>query len=118
MPTERAAQLERYRRNLQGEIDSAALYRALSRCESRPELQELYRRLADIEERHVGFWRQQFQQLGASAPSLRPGWRTRLLIRIARLLGPDWVVGAAASLEQIDRCQYDDQPETCATGMP
>ncbi|WP_455231860.1 VIT1/CCC1 transporter family protein [Geopseudomonas aromaticivorans] len=118
MPTERASQLERYRRNLQGEIDSAALYRALSRCESRPELQELYRRLADIEERHVGFWKQQFQQLGASAPSLRPGWRTRLLIRIARLLGPDWVVGAAASLEQIDRCQYDDQPETCATGMP
>jgi VIT1/CCC1 family predicted Fe2+/Mn2+ transporter len=39
-------------------------------------------------------------------------------IRIARLLGPDWVVAAAASLEQIDRGQYDEQPETCNTGMP
>jgi len=118
MPTEREAQLARYRRNLQGEIDSAALYRALSRCESRPELGELYRRLASIEERHAGFWKQQFQQLGSTPPNLRPGWRTRLLIRIARLLGPDWVVGAAASLEQIDRCQYDDQPETCDSAMP
>jgi VIT1/CCC1 family predicted Fe2+/Mn2+ transporter len=118
MSTDRQAQLDRYRRNLQGEIDSAALYRALSRCEQRPELAELYRKLAGIEERHAGFWRQQFAQLGATAPALRPGWRTRLLITIAERLGPDWVVGAAASLEQIDRCQYDDQPETCNTGMP
>ncbi|HYQ39615.1 MAG TPA: VIT1/CCC1 transporter family protein [Pseudomonas sp.] len=118
MPTDRQAQLTRYRRNLQGEIDSAALYRALSRCEQRPELTELYRKLAAIEERHAGFWRQQFAQLGAEPPALHPGWRTRLLIRIAERLGPDWVVGAAASLEQIDRCQYDDQPETCNTGMP
>ena len=118
MSTDRQAQLDRYRRNLQGETDSAALYRALSDCESRPELGELYRRLAGIEERHIRFWKQQFLQLGATPPELRPGWRTRLLIRIARLLGPDWVVGAAASLEQIDRCQYDEQPETCDTGMP
>ncbi|MCQ4348991.1 VIT1/CCC1 transporter family protein [Pseudomonas stutzeri] len=118
MPSEREARLERYRRNLQGEVDSAALYRALAGCEGRPELRELYRRLAAIEERHADFWRTQFQQVGASAPELLPGWRTRVLIRIARLLGPDWVVGAAASLEQIDRFQYDDQPEACATGMP
>lgn len=118
MSSERQAHLERYRHNLQGETDSAALYRTLAECESRPELGELYRRLAGIEERHIRFWQQQFRQLGAAPPELRPSWRTRLLIRIARLLGPDWVVGAAASLEQIDRCQYDDQPETCNTGMP
>ena len=118
MPTDRQTQLARYRHNLQGETDSAALYRALAECESRPELGELYRRLAGIEERHIRFWQQQFRDLGAPPPELRPSWRTRLLIRIARLLGPDWVVGAAASLEQIDRGQYDDQPETRNTGMP
>lgn len=118
MPSQRKVQLERYRRNLQGEIDSAALYRALAQCESRPELGELYRRLASIEERHAGFWREQFRHIDATPPELVPSWRTRLLIRIARLLGPDWVVGAAASLEQIDRSQYDEQPETCDTGMP
>lgn len=118
MPSQRKVQLERYRRNLQGEIDSAALYRALAQCESRPELGELYRRLAGIEERHAGFWREQFRHIEATPPELVPSWRTRLLIRIARLLGPDWVVGAAASLEQIDRSQYDEQPETCDTGMP
>lgn len=118
MPSKHQARLDRYRRNLQGETDSAALYRTLADCESRPELRELYRRLAAIEERHADFWRRQFEQAGASAPAVGPGWRTRVLMRLARLLGPDWVVGAAASLEQIDRYQYDDQPETADTGMP
>lgn len=118
MSADRQAQLARYHRNLQGETDSAALYRALAACEHRPELGELYRRLAAIEERHIHFWKQQFLQIDATPPELGPSWRTRLLIRIAHLLGPDWVVGAAASLEQIDRCQYDDQPETCDTAMP
>lgn len=118
MSDDRQNQRERYRRNLQGEIDSAALYRALARCEERAELRELYGRLASIEERHAEFWRQQFVRLDGAAPALRPSWRTRLLIAIAERLGPDWVVGAAASLEQIDRCQYDSQPESCDTGMP
>lgn len=118
MPSEGQTRLERYRRNLQGEIDSAALYRTLAECESRPELAELYRRLAVIEERHADFWRRQFQKVDVRAPELGPGWRTRVLMRIARLLGPDWVVGAAASLEQIDRYQYDDQPEAANTAMP
>ena len=53
MSDDRQNQRERYRRNLQGEIDSAALYRALARCEERAELRELYGRLANIEERHA-----------------------------------------------------------------
>ena len=118
MPSDHQSRLDRYRRNLQGEVDSAALYRALSRSEPRPELRELYGKLAGIEERHADFWRQQYRQHGTEPPALRPGWRTRLLIVIAERLGPDWVVGAAASLEQIDRCQYDEQPESCDTGMP
>lgn len=118
MPEEHAARLERYRRNLQGEIDSGALYRALSECETRPELRELYHRLASIEERHADFWRTHLQRSGADVPAPQPGWRTRVLVRIARLLGPDWVVGAAATLEQIDRYQYDDQPEAIDTAMP
>lgn len=118
MPSPHQAQLARYQHNLQGEVDSAALYRTLADCEQRPELVELYRRLAGIEERHAEFWRAQIRLLGADAPASRPSWRTRLLIRIARLCGPDWVVGAAASLEQIDRGQYDAQPESRDTAMP
>ena len=37
MPSPHQAQLARYQHNLQGEVDSAALYRALADCEQRPE---------------------------------------------------------------------------------
>ena len=43
--------LSRYRKNLQGEIDSAALYRAMSSAERSPQVAELYMRLAAVEEK-------------------------------------------------------------------
>src|SRR5262245_61613176 len=43
----------RYRANLQDEIDSAALYRTLADVEAQPQLAEVYRRLALVEERHA-----------------------------------------------------------------
>lgn len=112
------AQLKRYRLNLQGEIDSAALYRTLSARETNPQLAEVYRRLADVEDRHAGFWARQIERSGGIVPARRPSWRTRMLIRLARWFGPDIVLPAAATLEQIDRHQYDDQAETRGTSMP
>ena len=38
----------RYRANLQGEIDSAALYRTLAEVEDQPQLATVYRRLAAV----------------------------------------------------------------------
>ena len=40
--------VDRYRRNLQGETDSAALYRALADAESNLQLKEVYDRLAAV----------------------------------------------------------------------
>ena len=45
--------IARYRTNFQDEIDSAALYRALGEVESQPQLAEVYRRLAEVEDRHA-----------------------------------------------------------------
>ena len=41
--------LSRYRRNQQGEVDSAALYQAMAEAETKPELAAIYRRLAAAE---------------------------------------------------------------------
>ena len=51
-----AADEARFRANLQGEIDSAAVYRAMASAEKSAQLSSVYDRLAEVEERHLGFW--------------------------------------------------------------
>jgi len=109
---------ERYRSNLQGEVDSAALYKALADAEENPQLAEVYRRLAAVEEAHAEFWRKELANVGARLPMLRAGWRTRLLIRLARWFGPTFVLPTVASLERADVSRYDAQPEAASSGLP
>ncbi len=51
----------RYRANLQGEIDGAALYRARVEAEATPALRELYPRFAKTERRHGRLWRERLE---------------------------------------------------------
>lgn len=104
--------------NLQGEIDSAALYRTLSAVEKNPSLAQVYLRLADVEEKHAEFWRRRIIATGRRPPDLRPGLRTRSLEFVARRFGPALVIPAINTLEHIDSSQYDRQPEAVAAGLP
>jgi hypothetical protein len=45
----------RYTADLQGEADSAALYRTLAQTDKNPQLVQVYRRLAAIEEAHAEY---------------------------------------------------------------
>src|SRR5437660_3571689 len=108
----------RYRTNLQGEVDSAALYRAMAEAEKDPHLSEVYRRLASVEEAHAEFWRKQLGRIGATARARSPGWRTRALVWLARRFGPQFVLPTLSTLEQRDIGQYDQQPEAVAGGLP
>jgi VIT1/CCC1 family predicted Fe2+/Mn2+ transporter len=108
----------RYRTNLQGEIDSAALYRTLAEVEPQPQLAEVYRRLAAVEETHARFWAQRLRDAGQPVPPPRPGWRVRTLSWLARRFGSQWVLPTIASLEQVDRHMYDPQPEAHKTRLP
>ena len=109
---------ERYRGNLQGEIDGAALYRALAEVEPEPRLADVYRRLAAVEEAHAEFWRRELGRIGARVPGLRPGWRTRALGFLARRFGPQFVLPTLSILERRDVGHYDRQPEAVAGGLP
>jgi len=108
----------RYRANLQGEIDSAGLYRALAETEGDPKVSEVYRRLSAVEEAHAQFWRGQLEKIGAKVGAMRPDWRTRWLARLARRFGPQFILPTLSTLEQRDVGSYDSQPEAVASGLP
>ncbi|MGH8745827.1 MAG: VIT1/CCC1 transporter family protein, partial [Burkholderiales bacterium] len=97
---------------------SAAMYRAMAGLEPQAELAEIFQRLAAVEESHAEFWQKQLSDAGVPAQAPRPGWRARLLIRIARHFGPGLVLPTLRTLEQLDREQYDDQPESRDTLLP
>uniref|UniRef100_A0A831WYU5 Rubrerythrin family protein n=1 Tax=Thermorudis peleae TaxID=1382356 RepID=A0A831WYU5_9BACT len=109
--------IERYRANLQAEVDSAALYRALAEVEPAAELAEVYRRLAAMEEQHADLWRRRLAERGEPVPAPRPGWRTRILIWLARRFGPGIVLPVVASRERLDESSYDQQPEATEAGL-
>jgi vacuolar iron transporter family protein len=115
--TERA-DVARYRANLQGEIDGAALYRALAEAESRPQLAEVYGRLAATEERHARHWEAQLGAGGARIGPRRPSWQTRTLCWLARRFGAQVVLPTVTSLERVDSNHYAAQVEARAAGLP
>jgi vacuolar iron transporter family protein len=110
--------IERYRSNLQGEMDSAVLYRALADAESNPQLKQVYGRLAQVEEAHAEFWRKRLDSLGAAHRGRRPAWRTRFLAWAARRFGPATVLPLVNNLERADFDKYDAQPEAVKAGLP
>jgi vacuolar iron transporter family protein len=108
----------RYTANIQGEIDSAALYRAVSEAEPNPQLKQIYIKLAAVEEEHAAFWGRQLEKIGQAAPQLKPSLRSRLLGWLARRFGPGMVLPTINALEKKDSGQYDNQREAVAGGLP
>src|ERR671923_2869605 len=110
--------MARYRENRQDEINSAALYRTLAALEPQTQLAQIYERLATVEERHARFWERHLRAAGESVPPPQPSWRARVLIWLAKRLGPQWVLPTIATSERVDRHIYDRQPEAQNTTLP
>ena len=101
----------------QDEIESAALYRVLAELETQPPLAQLYQQLAATEEAHARFWEEKLQAAGQSLPQRTLGWRTRLLIWLARRFGPSFVAATLAGQEQRGSHRYGHLPETEGTSL-
>ncbi len=110
--------IRRYRDNYQGEVDGVAIYRAMAEAEESEPLQQLYRRLAETEARHGAVWAQRLEQAGSRPSDVRPSWRARVLVALARRFGPGLIVATVAGRERTDRGMYDAQPETQGTSLP
>ncbi len=109
--------LARYRENLQGEVDAIALYTQLAALEHTPTLKDFYTRMAATEEVHASVWRARLREAGQDPAAVNVGWRTRVLMSVARRFGPGLVVPTIAERESAEQAAYDDQPEALAS-MP
>jgi VIT1/CCC1 family predicted Fe2+/Mn2+ transporter len=106
-----SADVKRYRANLQDEIDGAAVYRSMAAAEADPHLATVYRRLADVEERHAAVWEVQLKKAGIPVAQRRPSARTRVLLLLARSFGARFLLPTMANMEQVNKRVYDRQPD-------
>jgi VIT1/CCC1 family predicted Fe2+/Mn2+ transporter len=118
MPTATPDDIKRYTENLQGEIDGTAIYLAMAEGEKDPPLKELYRRLAETEQRHGAVWEQRLKDAGVDISRMRPSWRARVLMITARRLGAGVVAPTVAEQEGRSQGMYDAQPEAAGTSLP
>lgn len=107
---------QRYRANLQGEIDGAAVYNALAESEQNPQMAEVFRRLAAVEQAHASFWRKRLDASGGRI-ARSPTFRARTLAWLARRFGPAFVLPTLVAGEARDSSAYDNQPDARAAGM-
>jgi VIT1/CCC1 family predicted Fe2+/Mn2+ transporter len=108
---------QRYRANLQGEVDGAAVYRALAESEADPKLAQVFGRLASVEEAHAEFWRGRLGAKGTKS-TLRPSLHAHLLAWLARRFGPGFVIPTLAAAEARDSSAYDNQADARGAGLP
>jgi vacuolar iron transporter family protein len=110
--------LRRFHSNRQDEVDSAAQYRAMAAAEPDAGVAKIYGELADVEEKHAGFWETRLRERGVDPGPRRPSWRARVLAVTARWLGPRMILPTVARREAVGRNDYAKQAETAHTKMP
>jgi VIT1/CCC1 family predicted Fe2+/Mn2+ transporter len=110
--------VQRYRANLQGEVDSAAVYTALAEAEPEPNLAAVYRKLASVESAHAQFWRDHLGRRGVRGLAITPSFRARAMAWLARRFGASFILPSIEAAEARDVDAYDNQPEAVAGGLP
>ena len=110
--------LETFHHHWQDEADAAYLYRLLSAAETDAKKKDLYRRLADVEDRHVEVWAGLMRQQGRDPGSFRPSARTRLLAWLGKLFGPSFLLPMLLAEEGREVKGYLDMHRRTARGAP
>src|SRR6185503_16883965 len=70
--------LDAFEHHWQDEADAAYLYRLLSAAEPDASKKDLYRRLAEVEDKHVQIWARLLREHGREPGSFSPTGRTRM----------------------------------------
>jgi len=74
------------------EADAAYLYRVLADLEPSPQRRDVYRRLADVEDRHTDMWRRLLADHGIDLSPPQASARARLQAWLARRFGPSFLL--------------------------
>jgi len=78
--------------HLTDEADAAFLYTELARGEPNPTRSAVYRKLADVEGRHVAAWQKVIADNGYPVPTVRVSAKARVMAWLARRFGPGWLL--------------------------
>jgi len=106
--------IKRYQDNLRDELNGAALYAALAAAEPDPLRKDLFMQLAQAESSHAQLWRDKLSAAGVQDEPFVPGFRTRLLGKLAQRFGPRFVLPTIAAAEFADRNKYAGQSDAHA----
>src|SRR3954470_3589188 len=109
--------LDSFHHHWQDEADAAYLYRVLADSEPDAEKQGIYRRLADVEDRHLEIWSGLLAQHGRTPGRHRPTARTRLLAFLGRRFGPGFLLPMLLAEEGREVKAYLDMHRTTGTGV-
>lgn len=112
-----APDLHSFEHHWQDEADAAYLYRILAKAEADPKKQDLYLRLATVEDRHVEIWARLLADYGHHVRQFRPSTRTRMLAALGRLFGPNFLLPMLLAEEGREVKAYLDMHRTTARGV-
>ncbi|MEO7455554.1 MAG: VIT1/CCC1 transporter family protein [Gemmatimonadaceae bacterium] len=116
-PTPSTPDLHAFEHHWQDEADAAYLYRLLSLAEPDPAKQDIYRRLAEVEDRHLEIWAGLLAQHGRTIGPHRPTARTRLLAFLGRRFGPNFLLPMLLAEEGREVKAYLDMHRTTGSGV-
>lgn len=86
--------------SVQTEVDAAFLYEKIAAAETDPGIAGIFRNLAEIEHGHAAKMLEQMQQRGVQAVLPSPSWRARVLDRIGKVFGYDYIIGVMMDTEK------------------
>ncbi len=110
--------LHTFEHHWQDEADAAFLYRALAQAEADPAKQDVYRRLAVVEDRHVEIWGRLLSEYGRPPGKFQPSARARVLAWLGRRFGPGFLLPMLLAEEGREVKGYLDMHRTIARGAP
>ncbi len=109
--------LDAFEHHWQDEADAAYLYRLLAAAEPDPSKQDIYRRLANVEDRHLVIWADLLAKNGRTLGPHRPTARTRLLAFLGRRFGPGFLLPMLLAEEGREVKAYLDMHRTTGQGV-
>jgi VIT1/CCC1 family predicted Fe2+/Mn2+ transporter len=108
--------LDAFEHHWQDEADAAYLYRLLSEAEPDQSKKDLYRRLSEVEEKHVEIWARLLRENGREPGRFSPTGRTRLLAGLGKMLGPSFLLPMLLREEGREVKGYLDMHRTTPKG--
>ncbi|MDQ2889231.1 MAG: VIT1/CCC1 transporter family protein [Gemmatimonadota bacterium] len=114
----RVANVDTFHHHWQDEADAAYLYDVLATLEKDPHKSDVFRRLSEVEKRHLEIWAQLIDENGGTVERFRPTARTRLLAIAGRVFGPGFLIPMLLAEEGREVKGYMDMHRSTPSGAP